>query len=124
MCSYPGFLFQHLSHKYDMLNYWKKKFQTIILPYFVISIPAILLRLHNNYVPFTVSESAHFEDWNVVLKIVYFYATGAHLLPFWYIPMIILFYCISSLLVILDKNGKFLLAAASLLTGFLVFSQG
>ena len=102
-----GFLFQHLSYKYEVRTYWKKKFQTIILPYLVISVPAILLRLHNNYVPFTVSDDLHFQNWNVLLKIGYFYVTGAHLLPFWYIPMIVLFYCISPLLVKLDRDGRF-----------------
>ena len=102
-----GFLFQYLAYKYSVKDYWKRKLRTIIIPYLVISIPAIALRLYSHYVPFTVSESLGFADWNAFQKIAYFYLTGSHLLPFWYIPVIVLFYVIASLLVYLDQDTRF-----------------
>ena len=41
-----GYLFQHLSGKYDTLDYWKKKVQYVLLPYILISTPAIILRFN------------------------------------------------------------------------------
>jgi fucose 4-O-acetylase-like acetyltransferase len=37
-----GFLFQHLSKKYEYRDYLKKKFSNVILPYLIISISAVL----------------------------------------------------------------------------------
>ena len=102
-----GFLFQYLAYKYNIKDYWKRKLRTIIVPYLIISVPAIALRLYSHYVPFTVSEDLGFADWNAFQKIAYFYLTGAHLLPFWYIPVIVLFYAIASLLVYLDQDTRF-----------------
>ena len=65
------------------------------------SIPAIVL-----FVFFQKREAvwAGFYDDPVWLQILHFYLTGLHLAPFWFIPMISLFYLVSPLLVMLDKN--------------------
>ena len=40
-----GFLFQHLSAKYEFKNYMSKKWTNVIMPYLVVAIPGIVLCL-------------------------------------------------------------------------------
>lgn len=99
-----GYLFQHLSAKYDAKKYFKGKLNNVLIPYFLVSIPAILVFV------FVMQRDAvwpGFYDNAQWLQVVYFYLTGLHLAPLWFIPMITLFYLISPLLVIADKYKAF-----------------
>lgn len=99
-----GFLFQHLTHQhFEFKKYLEQKFKVIILPYLIISIPLIILRLNT---PFqSLSLPAGFSDWPVSLQVIYMILTGAHMPPFWFIPTIVLFYFTAPLLHAID--GKF-----------------
>src|SRR5688500_18071214 len=45
-----GFLFQHLTHRYfDFKKYLSSKFKNLILPYLIISIPLIWIRLNTDF---------------------------------------------------------------------------
>lgn len=101
-----GYLFQHLSNKLRGMKYFSSKARNVILPYFLISIPAIIISV-------TIFEQdrvwAEFYDKSIWEQVVFFYLSGAHLAPLWFIPMICIFYLISPLLLELDK-GKLIYA--------------
>ncbi len=95
-----GFLFQHLLKSYTPKKYFLSKLSGVWAPYLLISIPAIVF-----FVFFQQREEmwTKFYEWPQWLQILYFYLTGAHLTPFWFIPMISLFYLAAPILIILDK---------------------
>jgi Acyltransferase family len=99
-----GYLFQHLALRYNYKKYLIAKFKNVITPYFIISIPAILvftLLLKRE----TVWEG--FYNDPVWLQVINFYITGLHLAPFWFIPVVTLFYLVSPLLVLADRSNFF-----------------
>lgn len=101
-----GYLFQHLLSRYEPKKYFHSKLRNVITPYIVMSIPAIIvftLFLHREGV------WAGFYQEPVWKQVAYFYLTGKQLAPYWFIPMIALFYLASPLLAYLDKNKIFYL---------------
>jgi surface polysaccharide O-acyltransferase-like enzyme len=101
-----GFLFQFLSSKYEYKKYLSKKLQYVILPYLLISIPAITLCIARKiYIP-PDWFSARFSDWPIPGQIIMYLLTGAHLPPFWFIPMITIFYIISPILLWVDRHPQ------------------
>ena len=99
-----GYLFQHLSNRFDIKKYYLSKLQNVVIPYLIISIPAILFYItveqKNTVWPSFYAEPA----W---LQMIYFYITGLHLSPMWFIPMIIMFYLLAPVLVKADKTRYF-----------------
>lgn len=93
-----GFLFQYLSHKYMVQKYLYSKLFNVVLPYLIISIPALYK---------AINEGIAFTDYPTWLQIVAYYVTGTHFLFFWFMPTIFLIYLLSPLLVKLDKNSYF-----------------
>ena len=112
-----GYLFQHLLVKYQHKKYFIGKFKNVILPYILVSIPAVLI-----FVVFMQRDTvwSGFYDEPLWLQAIYFYLTGFHLAPLWFIPMIALFYIAAPLLVKLDKMKGFylILPLAMLLSCF------
>jgi probable poly-beta-1,6-N-acetyl-D-glucosamine export protein len=97
-----GFLFQHLTHKqFEFGKYLEQKFKVIILPYLLISIPLIVLRLNTPFV--SLSLPADFNERSTTYQVIHFILTGAHMPPFWFISTIVLFYLSAPLLHYLDK---------------------
>ena len=96
-----GYLFQHLSTRFTFPNYLKQKFRTVILPYLLLSIPAL-------YIFTVLTQRAGMWSWFYDLKIweqvVLFLLTGKHLAPLWFVPTIALFYLLAPLLVWMDRN--------------------
>ena len=101
-----GFLFQYLSRKYVYSKYLNKKLNYVVVPYLLISIPAIAYCVLSD----KISSDAWFENvfpsWTLPKQIITLYATGAHLYPLWFIPMVIILYLISPLLISLDNHPK------------------
>lgn len=99
-----GYLFQHLAAKYQTKKYFVAKLKNVILPYFLVSIPAITI-----FIFFMTRETVWqgFYDNPQWLQAFYFYITGLHLAPLWFVPMITLFYLVAPLLVFADKNKHF-----------------
>lgn len=97
-----GYIFQHLLAKYNVKKYYISKLKYIISPYILISLPTILY-----YVFIQHREAAKvwpgFYDQPISMQILSFYATGSHLSPMYFIPVISIFYIISPLLVLADK---------------------
>ncbi len=75
-----GYLFQHLSKKFEYRNYLVKKFQNIILPYFIISVPIIVYRIMNhNVTQYVLVPHPDFYTWSAFKQ--------THLFPFaWRTP--------------------------------------
>ena len=97
-----GFLFQHLLHKYRYRPFLVSRFQLVILPYLLISIPAVLAWT------FVFQKSgmgipADFYAQPWWQRVAWFYATGLHMAPVWFIPMIALYYLASPLFQLLDR---------------------
>lgn len=116
-----GFLFQQLRYKYNYKKYLVKKWVNVILPYLLISIPAILYRLLTGPSYLATLDNVDLEYQSKIYQIVYYYFTGSHLLPLWYLPMISVFFILAPLFNELDAKPKFywLLPAMFLLSLFL-----
>lgn len=96
-----GFLFQHLSAKFEYKNYLWKKWTNVILPYFITSFVGIGFcfmypQIYGN----------SFDGLNSLVQIPMFLTTGRiHNTPTWFIPMIVLFFFCSWGLLKLEKKG-------------------
>jgi peptidoglycan/LPS O-acetylase OafA/YrhL len=100
-----GFLFHYLTHQsFEFRKYIDKKFQYVILPYILISIPIIAYRILTNFDYDALP--AGFNDWFFGYQFLYYLVTGLHMAPFWFISAIVLFYLSSPLFHALD-NEKF-----------------
>lgn len=96
-----GFLFQHLSGKYEFKNYLSKKWTNVIQPYLWTAIPGITfcflypLRYENVL-----------EGLTPFIQIPMLLSVGRiHNVPTWFIPMIVLFFLSSWILLKLEKKG-------------------
>jgi peptidoglycan/LPS O-acetylase OafA/YrhL len=98
-----GFLFQHLTHdRFEYKKYLEQKFLNIILPYIIISIPLILIRLNTDFDSLTLPEGFH--KRSIVYQFFYHLLTGSHMPPFWFISTIVLFYLSSPVLHAIDNR--------------------
>ncbi len=90
-----GFLFQHLSDRYRASAYLWRRFATVILPYLVISMPAILHQYATHTGIYLHQDGR--QPWAIALAA---YLTGAHLtVPLWYIPVIAMYYLASPIFI-------------------------
>lgn len=96
-----GFLFQHLSEKYEFKNYLSKKWTNVILPYLWTAIPGIILCFL-----YPTKYGNAFEGLNPLVQIPMMLSVGrVHNTPAWFIPMIILFFLSSWCLLQAEKKG-------------------
>lgn len=87
-----GFLFAHLSRKYEYRDYLRKKLTNVILPYLLVSIPAVAYT-----VAFTDPAEAlpqYLGGTSTAYQVVWMLATGGGTFNYavWFVPMIALFY--------------------------------
>lgn len=94
-----GYLFQALSLRYVYSRYIKTKLKNVVLPYMIVSAPAVLLAIYyfgaaDTY-PILADRSAFFQA-------LWLYAKGgAHInYPLWFIPMISLFFVFAPVFVL------------------------
>ncbi|MBV1889233.1 MAG: acyltransferase [Proteobacteria bacterium] len=109
-----GFLFQYLSGNFKFSVFIKKKLQYVIIPYIIISIPAMLIYLFEIKQNHIFLDLHSFSDSKLYLS-CYFLLTGTHLGPLWFIPMMFIFYLISPILCKLDRLPKLYLTIIPLL---------
>ena len=100
-----GYPFQRLSPRLTFKNYLKQKLQTVIVPYLILSIPAL----------FIFTQLVHREGmWSwfytipVWQQLSLFLLTGKHLTPLWFVPTITLFYLVAPLFIALDRRAPVL----------------
>lgn len=109
-----GFLFEHLSRNFRYRDYLHRKLRNVLIPYLVISIPAVLLTaflVDNQAFPAAVRESP------VVLQIGWMLGTGSGTFNYamWFIPMITLLYLAAPLFMQLVRHPRLYLLALPLL---------
>ena len=97
-----GYLFQHLSEKFEFKLYYSRKLKNVVFPYLITSIPAIALSVtvinqHDVVWP-------GFYDTSVWRQVINFYLTGFHLAPFWFVPTIVLFFLCAPILLWADRH--------------------
>jgi len=109
-----GYLFHHLSEKYEYKRYLKKKFLNVLLPYLFLSTPAVY---HAIWVGGLEERFLELQDTGVLYKVAWLYLKGgAHLNhPLWFIPMIMLFYLAAPFFIYISKNQKWYLLLLILL---------
>ncbi len=96
-----GFLFQHLSYKFEYKNYMSKKWKNVIIPYMITAIPGIILCF-----TLPVLYGNPFDGLNPFVQIGVFLTVGrVHNVPVWFIPMIVIFFILSRLLLYLESKN-------------------
>jgi len=114
-----GYLFEHLKNSFEIRKYYLSKLRNVICPYILISIPAIAMYILNFKTDHRWILTPDFNELPVFSKVIKFYITGAHLGPLWYIPMAVLLFLVSPLLLKTLTNGY--LKGTILIITFLVF---
>lgn len=96
-----GYLFQHLSARFSFGNYLNQKFKTVIIPYLILSVPALVI-----FTALVQRESMWpwFYSLPIWQQVALFLLTGKHLAPLWFVPTIVLFYLIAPLLLWIDRR--------------------
>jgi surface polysaccharide O-acyltransferase-like enzyme len=97
-----GYLFQHLSARFHYGRYLKQKLKTVILPYLLLSIPALII-----FTQFVHRQEIWPWFYTVPLwqQVGLFLITGKHLAPLWFVPTITLFYLVAPLLLAIDRKA-------------------
>lgn len=99
-----GFLFQHLSGRFDYRKYLRSKLRNVISPYVVVSLPMILLQGVTGRGSFDPANGIELPG--MAAHVLFNLLTGFHILPFWFIPMISVFYLLAPVLVAADREGR------------------
>lgn len=94
-----GFLYQHLSINEPFTSFIVRRAQNVLVPYVLISIPAILIytvggKVHPNV------DLSHIPQWFLP---AYLLLTGLQLGPLWFIPMIFIIYLFTPLIRHVDR---------------------
>lgn len=96
-----GFLFQHLSRRFRYRPYLEKRLLTVVLPYLIVSIPALVNQYLKHAGIYEGSGAA-----NPILVAARACLTGAQMpVPLWYVPMIALFFLAAPLLLAIERRG-------------------
>ena len=90
-----GFLFQHLTYKYKVKEYYLSKFKTVVCPYISVS---IFCFFYFHYQSLSSLPFYSFTEPSAFGSIAKMMLTGTQLLPLWFMPMIIMVFAISPLL--------------------------
>lgn len=107
-----GYLFFHLcKDNFDYGDYLKKKFLFVILPYLIVSIPALIDKFFiDNMGDHWWMDEAYAEK-SVGGQVVYLLTTGKHMGIFWFIPMISILYIVAPLILRFARTQAFLIIA-------------
>lgn len=101
-----GYLFCYLIDRFNYIKYMKGKIKFVLLPYFLCSIPAIIYFV---FVQYREGVPDGFYEMSEIFRVLYFYVTGIHLAPYWYIPTIFLYFIFSPVLLILYRKNFLLI---------------
>jgi peptidoglycan/LPS O-acetylase OafA/YrhL len=114
-----GFIFQHLSNRFNWKKYYFNRFRYVLIPYLAISLPFIAFRI------FVKKDIIADASGSLPEKVFYILATGSHQIPYWFIPMIMIFYAVSPIFIYLDKDKRiyYLLPVFMLVSMFITRGQ-
>lgn len=96
-----GYLFQYLSAGFSFKSYLKQKMKTVIVPYLILSVPAIFIFTQLTRRTGMWSWFYTLPEWQ---QIGLFYLTGKHLAPLWFVPTIALFYLAAPAFLWIDRR--------------------
>jgi surface polysaccharide O-acyltransferase-like enzyme len=117
-----GFLFYHLNKdRFDYLDYLKKKFFYVIIPYLVVSVPALIDKFYFDEMGDHWWMDHGFGQKYAVTKLFILLITGRHMGVLWFIPMISILYILAPMILRFSKTHAFryivpLVAIAGLFT--------
>jgi peptidoglycan/LPS O-acetylase OafA/YrhL len=104
-----GFLFYHLNKdKFDFYDYFKKKVFYVIIPYLVVSIPALIDKFYIDKIGEHWWMDPAFAEGSTAAKVMFLILTGRHMGVFWFIPMISVLYIAAPLIRWFAKTQAFL----------------
>ena len=116
-----GFLFHRLSINEPFSSFFSRRLKNVLLPYLVISIPALAI--------YVIGNKAHpFVDltgMSALGKALYLISTGLHLAPLWFIPMIFTIYVMTPAIKFLDLERRYYFIAllVTLSAAVLIFER-
>jgi surface polysaccharide O-acyltransferase-like enzyme len=121
-----GFLFYHLSkNKFSYLDYLRKKFLYVIIPYLVVSIPALIDKFYFDKMGDHWWMDHGFGQKSAFAKILLLMITGRHMGVLWFIPMISILYLLAPLILRLSKSKLFFyIAPLIIFAGLFTFRFG
>lgn len=96
-----GYLFQHLSGRFKYGKYLLQKLKTVIVPYLIVSIPALFVFTELVQRQGVWSWFYTIPRWK---QVVLFIVTGKHMAPLWFVPTITLLYLAAPLLIKIDRK--------------------
>jgi surface polysaccharide O-acyltransferase-like enzyme len=103
-----GFLFYHLSKSnFNYLDYLKKKFFYVIVPYLFVSIPALIDKFYFDKMGDHWWMDHGFGQKNIASKLLLLLITGRHMGVLWFIPMISILYIFAPLILKFAKSKSF-----------------
>jgi probable poly-beta-1,6-N-acetyl-D-glucosamine export protein len=101
-----GFLYYHIFyHKFNYKKFMIKKSQYVLLPYLLISLIPILLTVFLDNGGEILPDNLKNQPF---LAILWYFATGAIINAYWYIPMVMLLFSVSPLVNLIIKYNKIL----------------
>jgi len=100
-----GFLFQHLSARFNYGDYLRGKLRNVIIPYLVISLPIIAYQYLRGKGIFADGRPP--DLGGVLWRVVRALGLATHQeVPFWFIPMIAVLYLAAPLLLFIDRHPR------------------
>lgn len=116
-----GFLFQYLSSSFHYPSYLKSKARNVLLPYLICSMPALFMFLSGiKDIGETGAPAFIDSPIEIVLFLIF---TGNHLTPYWFIPVMVIFYLLAPLFLAIDRRPRFYLILPLLLAVSFVLSR-
>lgn len=98
-----GYLFQHLSENFSFKRYLIQKLKTVIVPYLILSIPALIIF---TLLTKRIGMWPWFYDLPIAGQIGLFLLSGKHLAPLWFVPTITLFYLCAPIFLWIDTRFR------------------
>jgi len=100
-----GFLFQHLSARFQYADYLRGKVRNVIIPYLVISLPIIVYQYWRHKGIFAGGRPT--DVGGLVWQVARALGLAMHQeVPFWFIPMIAVLYLAAPLLLFIDRHPR------------------
>jgi peptidoglycan/LPS O-acetylase OafA/YrhL len=100
-----GYFFTALLPAYHYPAFLKNKFENVIVPYLIVSLPAALLYIGGIKQTHYWIDMNWFHTLNPLYQYVFLMVTGAQLGPLWFVPAIVLFYLFSPVLFFLARRN-------------------
>jgi len=100
-----GFLFQHLSQRFDYGRYLRTKAKFVLLPYLLGSLPVLVHSYIYSYGVYLGRDG--WSWWRVFGMAAHGLVTGRHMfIPFWFIPTILIIYLLAPVFLAIDRQPK------------------